>query len=71
LQGGQGNLSAEIVKSIKLILPSKNEESSLYPLFKVLDNLLSLQQRKLELEKQLKFFLFQIRDHKSITPTFF
>ncbi|MDK6812067.1 restriction endonuclease subunit S [Lactobacillus jensenii] len=59
LQGGQGNLSAEIVKSIKLILPSKNEESSLYPLFKVLDNLLSLQQRKLELEKQLKFFLFQ------------
>ncbi|MDT9586606.1 restriction endonuclease subunit S [Lactobacillus jensenii] len=52
LQGGQGNLSAEIVKSIKLILPSKNEESSLYPLFKVLDNLLSLQHRKMELENQ-------------------
>ena len=57
LQGGQGNLSAEIVKSIKLILPSKNEESSLYPLFKVLDNLLSLQQRKLELEKQIFYAL--------------
>ena len=60
LQGGQGNLSAEIVKSIKLILPSKNEESSLYPLFKVLDNLLSLQQRKLELISALEKGLGQI-----------
>ncbi|KAA9235509.1 restriction endonuclease subunit S [Lactobacillus jensenii] len=70
LQGGQGNLSAEIVKSIKLILPSKNEESSLYPLFKVLDNLLSLQQRKLELEnklkKQIAFYLYSF----TLTPNF-
>lgn len=41
LQGGQGNLSAAIVKSIELNLPSLAEQSSIGSLFRILDNLLS------------------------------
>lgn len=41
LQGGQGNLSAAIVKSIELNLPSLAEQSSIGSLFRILDDLLS------------------------------
>ena len=41
LQGGQGNLSAAIVKSIELNLPSLAEQSSIGSLFRTLDDLLS------------------------------
>lgn len=41
LQGGQGNLSAAIVKSIELSLPSQEEQSVIGTLFRTLDDLLS------------------------------
>ena len=41
LQGGQGNLSAAIVKSIELSLPSLDEQSAIGSLFRTLDDLLS------------------------------
>ena len=40
LQGGQGNLSAAIVKSIELSLPSRDEQSAIGSLFRTLDDLL-------------------------------
>ena len=40
LQGGQGNLSAAIVKSIELSLPSQDEQSAIGSLFRILDDLL-------------------------------
>ena len=41
LQGGQGNLSAAIVKSIELSLPSRDEQSAIGSLFRTLDDLLA------------------------------
>ena len=41
LQGGQGNLSAAIVKSIELHLPSQKEQSAIGSLFRTLDDLLA------------------------------
>ena len=41
LQGGQGNLSAAIVKSIELYLPSQDEQSAIGSLFRTLDDLLA------------------------------
>lgn len=41
LQGGQGNLSAAIVKSIELYLPSQEEQSAIGCLFRTLDDLLA------------------------------
>lgn len=41
LQGGQGNLSAAIVKSIELYLPSQDEQSAIGSLFRLLDDLLA------------------------------
>ena len=41
LQGGQGNLSAAIVKSIELHLPSQKEQSAIASLFRTLDDLLA------------------------------
>ena len=41
LQGGQGNLSAAIVKSIELSLPNLAEQSAIGSLFRTLDDLLA------------------------------
>ena len=41
LQGGQGNLSAAIVKSIELYLPSLEEQTAIGTLFRILDDLLA------------------------------
>ena len=41
LQGGQGNLSAAIVKSIELSLPNLTEQSAIGSLFRTLDDLLA------------------------------
>lgn len=46
LQGGQGNLSAEIVKSLILRMPALNEQAKIGSLFTELDNLITLHQRK-------------------------
>ncbi len=46
LQGGQGNLSAEIVKNLNIDLPNKVEQEKIGNYFLNLDNLITLHQRK-------------------------
>ena len=58
LQGGQGNLSGEIVKNLSLMLPCQNEQKKIGELFKKLDSTITLHQRQCEtLKKQKQFFL--------------
>lgn len=55
LQGGQGNLSGAIIKNLNLVLPSKKEEQELIgKYFKMIDNLITLHQRKLSKLRILK-----------------
>ena len=54
LQGGQGNLSAQIIKELVVAIPSSHEQKKIGDYFSILDNLITLQQRKLESLKQLK-----------------
>ena len=54
LQGGQGNLSAAIVKSIELYLPSQEEQTAIGSLFRTLDDLLASYQGNLANYQSLK-----------------
>ena len=54
LQGGQGNLSAAIVKSIELSLPSLEEQSAIGSLFRILDDLLASYKDNLASYQSLK-----------------
>ena len=54
LQGGQGNLSAAIVKSIELSLPSQDEQSTIGSLFRTLDDLLASYKDNLANHQSLK-----------------
>lgn len=54
LQGGQGNLSAAIVKSIELHLPSQEEQSAIGSLFRTLDDLLASYKNNLANYQSLK-----------------
>ena len=54
LQGGQGNLSAAIVKSIELYLPSLDEQSAIGSLFHTLDDLLTSYKENLANYQSLK-----------------
>lgn len=55
LQGGQGNLSGAIIKNLDLVLPSKKEEQELIgKYFKMIDNLITLHQRKYDALKKMK-----------------
>ncbi|KZE71590.1 hypothetical protein AV654_05115 [Paenibacillus elgii] len=54
LQGGQGNLSGSIVKDLEFNFPSYSEQVKIGMVFKELDNLITLHQRKLEKTKALK-----------------
>ena len=54
LQGGQGNLSAEIVKSLILKMPVLNEQAKIGCLFTELDTLITLHQRKYEKLQTIK-----------------
>ena len=57
LQGGQGNLSGEIVKNLSLMLPCQNEQKKIGELFKKLDSTITLHQRKPKLlSSNLNFF---------------
>lgn len=60
LQGGQGNLSGTIVTSLVIGCPTYNEQKKIGDLFAVLDNIITLHQRKLEEEKQKKKSLAQL-----------
>jgi len=46
LQGGQGNLSGEIVKNVNIKLPNYEEQKQIGKLFEQLDNLITLHQSK-------------------------
>ncbi|WP_308682756.1 restriction endonuclease subunit S [Stomatobaculum longum] len=46
LQGGQGNLSGNIVKNLTVSLPLSKEQYTIGRLFWIIDSLLSLHQRK-------------------------
>lgn len=46
LQGGQGNLSAQIIKELVVAIPSSYEQKKIGDYFSTFDNLITLQQRK-------------------------
>lgn len=46
LQGGQGNLSGEIVKNLSITLPIEHEQKKYDKFFTNLDNLITLHQHK-------------------------
>jgi type I restriction enzyme S subunit len=60
LQGGQGNLSGSIIKGLFITLPiNLNEQEAIGSLFKKLDDLIALQQRKIEHLRKRKAGLLQ------------
>jgi type I restriction enzyme S subunit len=59
IQGGQGNLSGEIIKSIKLNFPSPEEQKSVADCLSSLDELISAQTQKLTTLKTHKKGLMQ------------
>ncbi|KMY80787.1 hypothetical protein WZ78_09115 [Leuconostoc mesenteroides subsp. dextranicum] len=54
LQGGQGNLSGSIVKDLILSVPNFEEQQKVGSFFQQLDNLITLNQQKLNLLKKQK-----------------
>lgn len=71
LQGGQGNLSAKIIKSLSLGLPKIKEQFKVRDLITIVDYLISLQQRKLEQLKQLKKVMLQrlfVQNKEKLVP---
>ena len=54
LQGGQGNLSGDIVKNLTISVPTKDEQTKIGAFFSKLDNLITLHQRKCEKLKNIK-----------------
>ena len=54
LQGGQGNLSGNIVKQLLIDVPTCEEQKKIGAYFEQLDNLITLHQQKLKLLKQIK-----------------
>ena len=59
LQGGQGNLSAQIIKKIDVDLPSYEEQCKIGDYFVELNNLIALHQRKVDSLKEIKKFMLQ------------
>ncbi|HEM4424244.1 TPA: restriction endonuclease subunit S [Streptococcus suis] len=59
LQGGQGNLSAGIVKQLEPTIPTLPEQEAIGNFFSDLDQLITLHQRKLDDVKELKKALLQ------------
>ena len=59
LQGGQGNLSAEIIKSIVFYIPQKNEQQKIADCLSSLDDLIEATNRKIEALKEHKKGLMQ------------
>lgn len=54
IQGGQGNLSASIIKKIKIFITSKLEETQVSDFIKKLSNIITLYERKTKLIKQIQ-----------------
>jgi len=60
LQGGQGNLSAQIVKDLKMCQPvTISEQMHIGEFFRVLDDLIAINQRKYDLLQRLKHAYLQ------------
>lgn len=59
IQGGQGNLSGELVKSIELLFPKKNEQQKIADCLSSLDDLINAQSQKIEALKMHKKGLLQ------------
>lgn len=59
LQGGQGNLSGNIVKQLLIDVPTYEEQKKIGAYFEHLDNLITLHQRKVEKLKEMKKGLLQ------------
>ena len=59
LQGGQGNLSGNIVKELLIELPAYDEQKQIGGYFERLDHLITLHQRKYEETKKLKKYMLQ------------
>ena len=60
IQGGQGNLSAEIVKNIYINLPSLPEQNAIAEILSTADREIELLEKGLENEKQRKNALMQL-----------
>lgn len=54
LQGGQGNLSGNIVKELMIDLPTYDEQKQIGGYFEKIDTLITLHQRKSDKLKNLK-----------------
>jgi type I restriction enzyme S subunit len=59
LQGGQGNLSGDIVKSIDIMVPSPSEQHRIASFLSSIDNLITAQSQKIESLKTHKKGLMQ------------
>ncbi|HCX3627731.1 TPA: restriction endonuclease subunit S [Staphylococcus aureus] len=59
IQGGQGNLSANIIKNLIIETPTIIEQRKIADFFGIIDNLIEIQERKLEFLKQRKQSLLQ------------
>jgi len=59
LQGGQGNLSAIIIKNLDYFFPSYEEQVKIGEVFKKIDNLITLHQRKCDELKKIKKYMLQ------------
>ena len=59
LQGGQGNLSAQIIKELEVLIPSESEQNKIGTYFEQLNNLITLHQRKCDEIKNLKKYMLQ------------
>ena len=59
LQGGQGNLSAQIIKELEVTIPSYDEQNKIGLYFEQLNNLITLHQRKCDELRIIKKFMLQ------------
>ncbi|SDQ11613.1 type I restriction enzyme, S subunit [Streptococcus equinus] len=59
LQGGQGNLSAQIIKKLEIPFPTFEEQEKIGGIFTELNHLITLHQRKCDQTKELKKFMLQ------------
>ena len=59
LQGGQGNLSAQIIKDLKVTIPMREEQNKIGEYFSKVNHLITLHQQKCDELKNIKKFMFQ------------
>lgn len=59
LQGGQGNLSAQIIKDLKVTIPMREEQNKIGEYFSKVNHLITLHQRKCQETKKLKEYMLQ------------